>query len=77
MVQTVWLTEETLQLLLDKTVDVPVVVVKVIKHPCRDADADPIGPGCSADHGDFAVAVRCEVVDVPVEPVMQVLRCWL
>ena len=65
MVKTVWLSIETPQLLLDKIFDVPFVVVKVIKHPCRDEDADPNGRGCSADHRDFAVAAHCQVVDVP------------
>ena len=78
MVQAVLRTIEIPQLLVDKVVDALVMlVVKVIKHSCRDADADPNGPGCSADHRDFAVAVRCQVVDVPVERVVQVLRWWL
>ena len=47
------------------------------RHPCRDAEADPHGPDCSADHRDSAVAVRCQVIDGPGEWRMLVLRCWL
>ena len=34
--------------------------------PFRAAEADPHGPDCSADHRDSPVAVRCQVVDVPI-----------
>ena len=65
MVQTVVWTIVIPQLLVDKVVDAPVVQdvqVSQAHHPYRDAEADPRNPGCLADHKDFAVAVRLQVV---------------
>ena len=42
------------------------------RHLFRSAEADPHGPGCSADHRDSTVAVRFSVADALVVQVVQV-----
>ena len=54
-------------LMVLKTVVVPELqFIARRRLPFRAAEAGPHGPDCSADHRDSPVAVRCQVVDVPV-----------
>ena len=59
-------TIETPQLRLDTVVNAPIMqVVQVFIHFVAPR-LTPFGLDCSADHRDSPVAVRCQVVDVPV-----------
>ena len=59
---------QVLRSMVQKTVESPQLQFIVgRRHSFRSAEADPHGPVCSADHGDFAV-VAYLVVDVPVVP---------
>ena len=65
---------QVLGLMVQKTVvrpQLPSIVGR--RHHLRSAEADPLGPDCSADHRDSSVAVRPQVVDALV-PVVQVVR---
>ena len=50
---------------------------KVVDIPYRSAEADPHGPGCSADHRDSSDAVRSQVVDAPVVQVVWFHRLFI
>ena len=61
-----------------KTVVVPQLQFIVgRRHSFRSAEAVLHGPVYSADHRDSPVAVRFQVVNVPVMRVVQFLRCRL
>ena len=47
------------------------------RHSLRSAVADPHGPDCSADHRDFSVAVRSQVVDALAVQVVRSHRLYI
>ena len=65
-------------LMVQKTVVVPQLQSIVGRRlPLRSAEADPHGPGCSADHRDSSDAVRSQVVDALAVQVVWFHRLYI
>ena len=65
-------------LMVQKTVEPPQFQFIVgRRHHLRSAEADPHGPGCSADHSDSSVAVRSQVVDALAVQVVRFHRLYI
>ena len=57
---------QVLRSMVQKTVFPQLPSIESRRHSLRAAEADPHGPDCSADHRDSPVAVRFQVVGVPI-----------